>query len=92
MSAFCCWSGERLEHLAVHPAERGRGLARKAIARAVAAIGAGGREPVLWCLAGNTGARAMYEHLGWVPTGRTTTCQYPPFSEEVEYVLRWTHE
>ncbi|MGH8939826.1 MAG: GNAT family N-acetyltransferase [Actinomycetes bacterium] len=92
LSAFCCWSAERLEHLAVHPSERGRGLAKEGISRAAAAIGASGREPVLWCLADNAVARAMYEHLGWMLTGRTTRCQYPPFHEEVEYVLRWAHD
>lgn len=88
LHAFCCVRGARLEHLAVHPAAWGRGLARAGVARAATTISARGAEPVLWCLAENERARGLYEHLGWELSGRTTTSRYPPYRTEVEYVLR----
>ncbi|MEP9380965.1 GNAT family N-acetyltransferase [Nocardioides cheoyonin] len=85
LAALLCYDAERLQHLAVHPDRWGSGLARAAVERAVAAIPG---DSVLWCLEDNTRARGLYEHLGWVLSGRTSRSQYPPYLPEVEYVWR----
>ena len=77
----------RLRHLAVHPDRWGSGLATAGIERAVAAIRAAGRVPVLWVLVANHRARALYEHLGWEPTGREQPAEWPPYPTELEYRL-----
>ena len=78
----------RLRHLAVHPDRWGSGLATAGIERAVASIRAAGRAPVLWVLVANHRARGLYEHLGWEPTGREQSAEWPPYPAEVEYRLR----
>ena len=32
-------------------------------------------------------ARALYEHLGWEPTGREQPAEWPPYPTELEYRL-----
>lgn len=85
LACFVCYDAHRLQHLAVHPDHWGRGLARAAVERAVSRMTG---DPVLWCLRDNTRARGLYEHLGWTLTDRTRRNVYPPYHEEVEYVLR----
>lgn len=85
LACFVCYDRHRLHHLAVHPERWGTGLARAAVERAAGRMDP---EPVLWCLRDNVRARGMYEHLGWVLTGRTGTSLYPPYHPEVEYTLR----
>ncbi len=88
LHCFVAWDAVTLRHLAVHPDAWGTGLARSAVTRAVAAIRAGGRRPVLWCLADNRRARTVYEHLGWDPTGGRRDAVWPPYPVELEYALR----
>lgn len=77
-----------VRHLAVHPDHWGRGLARAALERAVAAIAGGGAaEAQLWCLVDNTRARGLYEHLGWRPTEERQEAPWPPHPEEMAYRL-----
>jgi GNAT superfamily N-acetyltransferase len=80
-------SDGRVRHLGVHPDRWGHGLARAAVQRSVTAIRATGRAPVLWVLAANERARGLYEHLGWVQTGRSQRAEWPPYPMEVEYRL-----
>ncbi|HEX2772033.1 MAG TPA: GNAT family N-acetyltransferase [Micromonosporaceae bacterium] len=57
---------------AIHlePAERGRGVGRKLMIDALAAMRARGwRRAALWVLRQNAAARAFYERGGWRPTG-----------------------
>lgn len=57
---------------AIHlePAERGRGVGRKLMIDALAAMRARGwRRATLWVLRQNAAARAFYERGGWRPTG-----------------------
>jgi GNAT superfamily N-acetyltransferase len=84
-AAFTSWDASgRLRHLAVHPDHWGTGLARQGVALAVAAIRAAGGTPVLWVLDANHRARRLYEHLGWVPTGRERRAEWPPHPAELE--------
>jgi GNAT superfamily N-acetyltransferase len=86
--AFVCWDADgRVRHLAVHPDHWGTGLAREGVELAVAGIRAGGRDPVLWVLAANHRARALYEHLGWEPTGREQPAEWAPYPTEIELGL-----
>jgi GNAT superfamily N-acetyltransferase len=85
LACFVCSDDHRLQHLAVHPDHWHRGLARAAVAHAVARIQG---DPVLWCLRDNVRARGLYEHLGWTLTERTQHGDYPPYHPEVEYTLR----
>lgn len=87
LRCFVAWDAVTLRHLAVHPDAWGSGLARTAMERAVAAIRASGAQPVLWCLADNGRARAVYEHLGWQPTGGRRDAVWPPYPVELEYAL-----
>ena len=85
---FVAWDDVSVRHLAVRPDAWGRGLAREALARAVAAIAAGGAErALLWCLADNERARGFYEHLGWRATGRAQEAVWPPHPIELEYAV-----
>ena len=88
LRCFVAWDPTTVRHLAVTPGHWGAGLAGAAIRRAVAAIRAGDREPLLWCLAENARARAVYHHLGWEPTGRERRAEWPPYPVEQEHVLR----
>ena len=87
-AAFTSWddSGRR-RHLAVRPDRWGTGLAREGVELAVAGIRAAGRIPVLWVLVANHRARALYEHLGWEPTGRERPAEWTPYPTELEYRL-----
>jgi GNAT superfamily N-acetyltransferase len=78
LDAYVCWDQSLLRHLAVRPERWGTGLARRAIERAV-----GVRR--LWCLVENDRARGLYEHLGWQPTGREQSAEWPPYPREMEY-------
>ncbi len=80
LDAFVAHDGAVLRHLAVRPSRWGQGLARDAVARAVAA---GARR--LWCLADNHRARGLYDHLGWRATGLTRTAEWAPYPVEIEY-------
>jgi GNAT superfamily N-acetyltransferase len=87
--AFVAWDAAgRLRHLAVVPERWGTGLARTGVARAVAALRAGGLVPRLWVLDANERARLVYAHLGWTPTGRRQRSEWPPYPEELELELR----
>ena len=83
LAAFVAFDAERIRHLAVHPRRWGHGFARRILAEATAAMD----EPRLWVLEANTRARGLYEHLGWVPTGRTQQAEWPPYPTEVELAL-----
>jgi GNAT superfamily N-acetyltransferase len=77
-----------VRQVAVSPARWGEGLGRLALERAVGALsGAGATEVRLWCLAENTRARAVYEHLGWRVTGAEQPAPWAPYPTEVEYLL-----
>ncbi|WP_210438121.1 GNAT family N-acetyltransferase [Nocardioides xinjiangensis] len=78
--ALAAHDGATLRHLAVRPDHWRTGLGRAGFARAEAA---GARR--LWVLEANTGARALYESLGWAPSGVTQECPWPPYPTEVEY-------
>ncbi|MGN0064009.1 MAG: GNAT family N-acetyltransferase [Nocardioides sp.] len=80
--AYTAHDATILRHLAVHPEAWGRGLGADGVARAVASIGPGAR---LWVLDVNTRARALYERLGWAPTGVTQVCPWPPHPTELQY-------
>lgn len=81
--AFVAHDARRLRHLAVHPRAWGRGLGAEGVARAVAAIAP--RRAVLWVLVDNVRARALYERLGWRPTGPRQPCPWEPHPVEMEY-------
>ncbi len=77
-----------VRQLAVSPERWGEGLGRLALERAVGALrDADAGEVRLWCLAENTRARAVYEHLGWRVTGAEQPAPWPPYPTEVEYLL-----
>lgn len=80
--AYVAHDPTTLRHLAVHPDAWGRGLGEEGVARAVAAIEGTAR---LWVLDVNTRARALYERLGWRPTGVTQDCPWPPSPLELQY-------
>lgn len=82
VDAFVAFDRDVLRHLAVHPDAWGTGAARAAVEYAVDRMGP---RPTLWCLADNHRARGLYEHLGWVPTGRTRRAEWPPHPGEIEY-------
>ncbi len=78
-----------VRHLAVAPARWGRGLGARAVRHAEAALRAAGRRELrLWCLVENARARALYERLGWDPTGATQPAPWPPYPTEMEYSRR----
>lgn len=79
--ALAAHDGDSLRHLAVRPDHWGAGLGREGFHRAEAA---GARR--LWVLALNARARAMYESLGWAPSGDSQECPWPPFPTELGYV------
>jgi GNAT superfamily N-acetyltransferase len=86
--AFTSWDTTgRLRHLAVHPDQWDRGLAREGVELAVAGIRACGRVPTLWVLVANHRARGLYEHLGWRPTGAARLAEWPPYPQEIELTL-----
>lgn len=78
--ACAAYDHESLRHLAVHPDQWGRGIARDGVARAVAA-GA----TRLWVLSDNHRARRLYERLGWAPSGVTQESPWAPHPVELEY-------
>lgn len=78
--ALAAHDGESLRHLAVRPDHWSAGLGREGFGRAQTA---GARR--LWVLELNARARAMYESLGWAPSGASRECPWPPFPTEVEY-------
>ena len=82
--ALVAFDAERVRHLAVHPRHWRRGHARRALDVATAEMS----RPRLWVLEGNTRARSVYEHLGWVPTGRTGRAEWPPHPTEIELAYR----
>lgn len=75
--AFAAYDHESLRHLAVHPDFWGRGIAREGVVRSGATR--------LWVLEDNHRARALYESLGWAPTGVTQECPWEPHPTELEY-------
>lgn len=79
--ALTAHDGSTLRHLAVRPDHWSGGLGREGFARAEAA---GARR--LWVLAANGRARRLYEALGWVPSGDSQECPWPPYPTELEYV------
>ena len=79
--ALAAHDGESLRHLAVRPDHWGTGLGGEGFHRAEAA---GARR--LWVLELNTRARAVYESLGWTPSGASQDCPWPPYPTELEYV------
>lgn len=83
LAAFVAVDGERVRHLAVHPRRWGHGFARRILAEATALT----PRPRLWVLEANTRARGLYEHLGWVPTGRSQQAEWPPHPTEIELAL-----
>jgi GNAT superfamily N-acetyltransferase len=88
LRCLVAWDVENVRQLAVHPDDWGHGLARAAVSRAVAAIAAGGAaEARLRCLVENQRARGLYEHLGWRATADRRPAPWPPYPEEMGYVL-----
>jgi len=80
MVALTAHDGSTLRHLAVRPDHWSAGLGREGFLRAQSA---GARR--LWVLEANGRARALYESLGWAPSGVTQECPWPPYPTEVEY-------
>ncbi len=80
LSAYVAHDGRLLRHLAVHPLAWGGGLGAAGVTRATTA-GASR----LWCLTANARARALYERLGWRPTGAERVAEWPPHPHEIEY-------
>ncbi len=78
--ALSAQDGSTLRHLAVRPDHWSAGLGREGFARAEAA---GARR--LWVLADNARARGLYESRGWVPSGDSQECPWPPHPTELEY-------
>lgn len=78
--ALVAFDADRVRHLAVSPRHWRQGHARRALAVATGRMA----QPRLWVLARNHRARAVYEHLGWTPTGRTGRAEWPPHPEEIE--------
>jgi GNAT superfamily N-acetyltransferase len=78
--ALAAHDGTSLRHLAVRPDHWSAGLGREAFARAEAA---GAKR--LWVLELNHRARALYESLGWTPSGMSQQCPWPPYPTELEY-------
>ncbi|MGN1021834.1 MAG: GNAT family N-acetyltransferase [Aristaeellaceae bacterium] len=67
-AVLCGHDGRRgyLQHLAVHPDFRRRGIARQLLGRVEQGLSrAGIRKEALFVLCGNTSAQAFYEHMGW---------------------------
>ena len=83
--ALAAHDGHSLRHLAVRPDHWNAGLGREGFRRAEAA---GARR--LWVLELNDRARAMYESLGWTPSGVTQECPWPPYPTEMEYAAPTT--
>jgi GNAT superfamily N-acetyltransferase len=78
LDVYLAWDDERLRHLGVRPDCWGRGLARRAVERAI-----GVRR--LWVLRDNVRARGFYEHLGWRASGAEQRAEWPPHPVELEY-------
>ncbi len=78
--AYVAYDPDALRHLGVHPSVWGRGLGAAGMARAIAA-GA----TRLWVLELNARARALYERMGWAPTGESQECPWPPHPRELAY-------
>jgi ribosomal protein S18 acetylase RimI-like enzyme len=56
--------------LYVHPRAQGRGVGSRLIALAIERFREAGLSTAsLWVFEANAGARAVYEHLGWLPDG-----------------------
>ncbi|MBD3243444.1 MAG: GNAT family N-acetyltransferase [Chitinivibrionales bacterium] len=71
-AVLCSHNGRRgfLDHLAVHPAYRGRGIARSLIERCAAMLYEARIEKcVVAVLKESPSARAFWEHLGFVTVG-----------------------
>ena len=83
LDAYVAHDGSVLQHLAVHPERWGAGLGRAAVELAVSEM----TEPRLWCLDRNVVAQAVYRRLGWAPTGRTRTDEWPPHPTASEWSL-----
>lgn len=79
LDVYLAYDATTLRHLGVRPEHWGEGLARAAVDR----LPAGVRR--LWVLADNDRARGCYAHLGWSPTGRSGTAEWPPYPVELEY-------
>lgn len=78
LDVYLAYDDVRLRHLGVRPERWGQGLARAAVERASGTSR-------LWVLADNERARGLYAHLGWTPTGRSGTAEWPPHPLELEY-------
>lgn len=87
LQALLAYDDERVRHLAVHPDRWGQGLAGAALGRAETALRSMGVTPRLWCLVENRRARGLYEHRGWVPTGRAQPVEFAPYPVGMEYAL-----
>ena len=84
MVAFVTFDAATLRHLAVHPDRWGEGLARVAMDVAARRMTA----PVhdLWVLEDNLHARAVYEKMGWRPSGESTPLEWPPHPVLLRYL------
>lgn len=87
LRAVSAYDGERLRHLAVDPDHWGEGLGAAGVGRAVDVLSTAGATPVLWCLADNHRARALYARLGWRRTGAERPAPWPPYPVEQEHRL-----
>jgi ribosomal protein S18 acetylase RimI-like enzyme len=73
----------------VSPAHRGRGVARALTTAALDFAAQRGFSTIrLWVTEGNAIARALYEHLGFTPTGNRQPLPSDPALEEHELELR----
>jgi GNAT superfamily N-acetyltransferase len=83
LDAYVSHDGSVLHHLAVRPERWGSGLGRAAVDLAVQEM----TEPRLWCLDLNVAAQEFYRRLGWAPTGRSRTDEWPPHPTTSEWAL-----
>lgn len=87
LDALVAHDATRVRHLVTRPERWGQGLGGCLLERAAGRIVAGGRRPLLWCLADNHRARGLYTRRGWTPTGVERDGEFPPHPRELELGL-----
>ncbi len=86
LDAVVAYDTTQVHKVAVHPDRWGRGLATRALGRALADMRGRGTETAwLWCLEENHRARRLYEHLGWQDSAEREVSPWPPHPPMVRY-------